>query len=284
MINPTDLGIGLRPKHYQEILNFQQGSIQSQLRGLNYMEVIVENYLNPQSVGYQKLKTIACSYPIVGHGVTLNLAGSDPLNQDYLDQVKTLVKDFSMPYTSDHLCWSSTGQRQHHDLLPAPYHSSLIPYIAERAAYVQGYLGIPFGIENLSSYLTWTYDEMSEWEFYNRVIQESGCWYMLDINNIYVSSRNHGFKAEDYLKSIEWDRVLQVHLAGHQVLETGMHHDTHDRAVSQGVWDLYCLAWEIGGPFPTLIEWDENIPPLSRVINELSLAQKLRSQIQIRNE
>ena len=262
----TALGIGLRPPHYQALSDQKPTTI-------DFLEIIVENYFDQQGVAYARLKQIAEHYPLAAHGVSLNLLGSDPLDETYLVQVKKLIDDFSIPYASDHLCWNHTNGVYHHDLLPAPYHADLIPYVAERAAYVQSFLGVPFGIENLSSYLTWQQDQMHEWEFYTRLVEEAGCWYMLDINNIYVSSQNQQFDPMTYLEAINWDRVLQVHLAGHQVLANGIHHDTHDRPVLEEVWALYKKAWEIGGPFPTLIEWDEQVPTLDQVIAE---AQKAR--------
>lgn len=181
-----------------------------------------------------------------------------------------------MPYFTEHLCWSASGGHPHHDLLPAPYDAELIPYVAARARFVQDFLGVPFGIENLSSYLAWGRSTMPEWEFYRRVVDESGTWTMLDINNVYVSSVNHGFDPRDYLASVRWDRVLQVHLAGHLVRPDGLRHDTHDRPVAPEVWALYREAWAMGGPFPTLLEWDEHIPPLADVLAEVARAREIR--------
>ena len=135
---------------------------------------------------------------------------------------------------------------------------------------------MPFGIENLSSYVTWRRGDLTEWGFYRRVVEESGCWYMLDINNLYVSSMNHGFDPMEYLASVRWDRVLQVHLAGHLVRPDGLRHDTHDRPVCDEVWALYREAWRRGGPFPTLIEWDDRIPALDEVLAEAARAVQVR--------
>ena len=263
------LGIGLRPKHYKEILNDKPK--------LDFFEIIIENYLGESShLAKQKLKQISEYYPIVGHSISMNLMGTESLDLKYLDSIKSVVKEFNIPYVSDHLCWNATGKFHHHDLLPAPYHSDIIPYVSKRAKFIQEYLEIPFGIENLSSYISWKKDEMQEWEFYNSIIKESGCFYMLDINNVYVSSMNHNFDSKDYLDSIIWEKVLQVHLAGHKVLGNGIIHDTHDRAISKEVWNYYKYAWETGGPFRTLIEWDENIPNLKIVIDELDKTKQYR--------
>lgn len=269
-INSEGLGIGLRPAHYRQILEGEPG--------VDFFEIIVENYLDPRSAARARLRQIAADHTLVAHGVTLNVLGADPLNMDYLHALKDLIDEFSIPYASDHLCWTASEGVQHHELLPAPYDPSLIPYGAERVAFVQDFLGVPFGLENLSSYLTWRRDAMNEWDFYHEIVRQAGCWYMLDINNIYVSSKNHGFDPTEYLAAIDWGRVLQVHLAGHRVLPDGLHHDTHDAAVVDEVWALYAQAWAMGGPFPTLIEWDDQIPALPVVVAEAHKAREVRSR------
>ena len=236
----------------------------------------MENYLGASDLPRDRLDDVAVHYPLVGHGVSLNLMGADPLDDGHLARLAALVRRYRMPWFSDHLCWSGSGGHRHHDLLPAPYASDLVPYLAARARWVQQRIGVPFGIENLSSYVTWRRGDLTEWGFYRRVVEESGCWYMLDINNLYVSSMNHGFDPMEYLASVRWDRVLQVHLAGHLVRPDGLRHDTHDRPVCDEVWALYREAWRRGGPFPTLIEWDDRIPALDEVLAEAARAVQVR--------
>lgn len=262
----TALGLGLRPNFYRDL--------ECSSPAVDFFEVIVENYLGNSTLPRANLHRVAQRYPIVGHGVSLNLLGTDPLDFDYLKRVKDFIDEFHLPYMTDHLCWSAHEAVTHHDLLPAPYARELIPYVAERAARVQDFLGVPFGIENLSSYVTFARDDMPEWEFYRAVIVQSGCWYMLDVNNMYVSSVNHHFDAQQYLASVHWERVLQVHLAGHQTRPDGILHDTHDQPVCSEVWKLYADAWRLGGPFPTLLEWDANIPALAVAVSELTLARQ----------
>jgi uncharacterized protein len=263
------LGLGLRPQFYREL---NEGA-----PGVDFFEVILENYLGSSTLPREHLHVVSQRTPIVGHGVSLNLLGTDPLDWDYLHQVKDLVQEFNLPYVTDHLCWTAHRGVTHHDLLPAPYARELVRYAAGRAGEVQDFLGVPFGIENLSSYLRYTRDEMPEWEFYRQVVETAACWYMLDINNIYVSSVNHGFSPTEYLASVRWDRVLQVHLAGHQVRPDGLLHDTHDQPVCDAVWRLYEHAWQLGGPFPTLLEWDANIPPLALAVTELRKARRFQA-------
>jgi uncharacterized protein len=263
------LGLGLRPRFYQDL---ERSSPR-----VDFFEALVENYLGAASLPRENLRRVAGRYPVVGHGVSLNLLGSDPLDMDYLSRVKDLIAEFHMPHMTDHLCWSAHGALTHHDLLPAPYARELVPYVAERAARVQEFLGVPFGIENLSSYVAFSRDDMTEWEFYRAVIEQSGCWHMLDVNNIFVSSKNHRFSASEYLAAVRWDRVLQVHIAGHQTRPDGILHDTHDRPVRAEVWQLYAEAWRLGGPFPTLLEWDADIPALEGAVEELLTAREFQT-------
>lgn len=263
------LGLDLRPPHYEAIERLRPE--------LGFLEIIAENYLGPSPLPRERLRRIAERYPIVAHGVSLNLLGEAPLDRDFLSRLRDLIQELRIPYFTDHLCWTAFEGVTHHDLLPAPCDPELIPYAAGRAFEVQEALGVPFGIENLSSYVAWERDAMPEWEFYRRVVEESGCSSMLDLNNVFVSSVNHGFDPREYLDSVPWRRVLQVHLAGHQTLPSGLRHDTHDRPVCDEVWSLYEEAWRRGGPCPTLLEWDAEIPPLPVALAELDKARRARS-------
>jgi uncharacterized protein (UPF0276 family) len=157
-----------------------------------------------------------------------------------------------------------------------PYANDLIPWIGHRIQAARSAVGLPFGIENVSTYFRFGRDEMPEWEFISRIAETADCGLLIDINNIYVSAVNHGFDAIDYLKAIPWKRVLYVHIAGHQKRPDGLLHDTHDRAVSQDVWRLYAAAWRLGGPFPTVLEWDADLPDFATVVAELELARMVR--------
>jgi uncharacterized protein (UPF0276 family) len=161
--------------------------------------------------------------------------------------------------------------------LPLPYVPELIGIAAERAAFVQRQLGRPFGLENLSSYVAFQRSSLSEWDFYASVVREARCWFLLDVNNIYVSSENHAFAPEAYLEAVDFSRVLQVHIAGHTREPSGTIIDTHDHPVCEAVWSLYRKAWQLGGPFPTLLEWDDHIPALPEVLAELAKARVVRA-------
>jgi uncharacterized protein (UPF0276 family) len=266
---PRDaLGLGLRLSHYSYLFE--------RWPALDYFEVISENFLSDAEAARRHLDRVRARYPVVLHGVGLNLLGADRLDERYLDALCRLADHVDAPFVTDHLCWTGSHGMTHHDLLPTPYTPELVELAAERAAYVQRRLGRPFGLENLSSYVAFQSSTMSEHAFYTSVVREAGCWFMLDVNNIYVSSVNHGFDPRAYLSSIDYARVLQVHLAGHTVEPAGNIIDTHSKAVCDEVWALYADAWRLGGPFPTLIEWDDEIPEMPAVLAELDKAREAR--------
>lgn len=263
------LGLGLRVPHHADVLLRRPA--------LDYFEVISENFMGDAARTRRILDQVREHYPIVLHGVGLNLLGHAEPDDAYLDRLCALAERVDAPFVTDHLCWTGAHGITHHDLLPTPYVPELVELAAERAHKVQARLGRPFGLENLSSYVSFAESSMHEWEFYSAVVQKAGCWYMLDINNIYVSSVNHGFDPERYLDAIDFSRVLQVHLAGHSREADGSIIDTHDRAVSDEVWRLYARAYQTHGPFPTLIEWDASIPPLAVVMREVEKAREVRT-------
>jgi uncharacterized protein (UPF0276 family) len=267
---PADaLGLGLRIPHYAHI--FENAP------AVDYFEAISENFLGSALTPRQKLERVRARYPIVLHGVGLNLLGHAPLDDAYLDALCRLADQLDAPFVTDHLCWTGAHGVGHHDLLPTPYVPELVEFAAARAYEVQRRLGRPFGIENLSSYVAFESSTLTEQEFYSAVVREAGCWSMLDVNNVYVSSQNHGFDPDAYLAAIDFSRVLQVHLAGHAREPNGTIVDTHDQPVASAVWALYARAWKIGGPFPTLLEWDAHIPSMPEALAELAKAREVRT-------
>jgi len=266
---PRDaLGVGLRVPHYEHIF--------AHAPAVDYFEIISENFLSDAALPRRNLERVRARYPVVLHGVGLNLLGHAPLDEAYLDRLCRLADAMDAPFVTDHLCWTGAHGMSHHDLLPTPYVPELVEMAAERAHAVQARLGRPFGLENLSSYVTFADSTLSEAEFYAAVVRASGCWFMLDVNNIYVSSVNHGFDALAYLDHIDFSRVLQVHLAGHSREPAGNLIDTHDQPVTDDVWRLYAEAWRRGGPFPTLLEWDDHIPAMPVLLAELDKARAVR--------
>lgn len=259
-------GLGLRPEHYQAILDTHPA--------IDWFEIITENYLVPGGRPHYYLSQIKERYPIVMHGVSLSIGSHDPLNFEYLQQVKNLAKHTHAHWISDHLCWTGAHGKQLHDLMPLPYTQEAIEHVVTRLKQVQDFLERPLLIENVSSYITYNNSEFTEWDFYKTIVEEANSLMLVDINNIYVSSFNHHFDPLDYLRGLPKHRVQQFHLAGH--LNLGDHIiDTHDHEVIQPVWDLYVKAIQEFGLISTMIERDADIPPLECVLKELAQAREL---------
>jgi len=263
-------GLGLRPDYYEEIL--------SQQPDLNWFEILTENYLVPGGKPLYYLDKIREHYPIVMHGVSLSIGSTEPFDKEYLNQLKSLAARVEPVWISDHLCWTGVQGLNVHDLLPIPYTREAINHIVSRISYIQDFLGRPLLIENVSSYLTYKQSEMSEWDFILEIVNQAGCYILLDVNNIYVSSVNHQFNPLDYINAMPADRVAQIHLAGHS------NHgdyiiDTHDAPVIQPVWDLYAQTIARLGRISTMIERDDNMPPFHELMAEINHARHIAKQV-----
>ena len=217
-------------------------------------------------------------YPVVQHGVSLAIGSPDPLDFDYLKKLKALTKITKTPWVSDHLCWGRLPGANFHDLLPLPHTKEVVDYVAERAKIVQDYLELPFALENLSSYVGYKKDEMPEWEFYSAVVEKADIYMMLDVNNIYVSSRNHGFDPKIYYENIPMDRVLQIHLAGHSDYNTYVL-DTHDNYVRDEVWKIYAEVYPKTKGVSTLLEWDDNFVSFQQTWDEALKAKQFQQTL-----
>lgn len=259
-------GLGLRTDHYDDILNTNPQ--------VDWFEALTENYLIPGGKPLYYLDQISERYPMVMHGVSLSIGSQDPLNWDYLKQVKELAKRINAKWVSDHLCWTGIQHKNMHDLLPLPYTEEALNYLVERIQTVQDYLGRQLLIENVSSYITYSESELTEWEFIKQLCDRADCLLLLDINNIYVSSFNHRFDPLEFLNHIPVERVQQFHLAGHT--NNGDHIiDTHDHPIIDPVWALYAKAVERFGKVSTMIERDAHIPPLKTLLIELEQAKHI---------
>ncbi len=224
----------------------------------------------------RNLAFVRARYPVVMHGVSLSIGGTDPLDQDYLQKLKQLAREVEPAWISDHLCWTGIDGINSHDLLPLPYSEAAIQHVVTRVNQVQEFLGREILLENLSSYVEFSESQMPEWQFVAEIAQRSGCRLLLDVNNIQVSAHNHGFNAQDYLAGIPIDRVWQIHLAGHSVHGDYVI-DTHDHAVPNAVWALYGDAIRRFGAVSTMIERDDHIPPLPELIAELEQARAVQT-------
>jgi uncharacterized protein (UPF0276 family) len=262
----SGFGLGLRTTHYEAMLN--------EPHDVDWLEVITENYLVPGGKPLHFLERVRERFPLVMHGVSLSIGSTDPLDLKYLAQVRALAARIEPHWISDHLCWTGIEGRNLHDLLPLPYTEEALDAVVARVGQVQDALGRQILLENVSSYLSYQASEMSEWEFLSEVAQRADCAILLDINNIYVSSVNHGFDPLTYLRAIPKLKVRQFHLAGHS--DMGGHLiDTHDHPIAPPVWDLYGAAVAHFGAVPTMIERDDNIPALSELVAELDIAREV---------
>lgn len=265
------IGIGLRPPHYEAIFRDQPA--------IDWFEIISENFMEEEGRPLENLERILERYPVVQHGVSLAIGSPNPLDFDYLKKLKALTRKTRTPWVSDHLCWGRLSGAHYHDLLPLPYTQEVIDYVAERARIVQDYLELPFALENLSSYVSFHEDAMTEWEFYSAVVEKADIAMMLDVNNIYVSSRNHNFDPMDYIENIPVERVIQIHLAGHTDFGDYVI-DTHDNHVRDEVWELYAAVYPKTGGVSTLLEWDDNFIPFEETWKEAKRAQAFQKTLE----
>lgn len=253
------IGIGLRIPHYAHILERRPA--------VDWFEIISENYMVEGGRPLHVLERILERYRVVQHGVSMYFGNAARPHRSHLQRLKKLVKRTGTPWLSDHLCWGSVDGRFTHDLLPMPYTWEAVRWTARNIREVQDTLGLPVAVENVSSYVEYHASEMTEWQFLCEVVERAGCGILLDVNNIYVSSKNHGFDARVYLDAVPADRVMQIHIAGHTKFEKYIL-DTHDHPVLDPVWRLYQRAIQRCGHTPTLLEWDDRIPSFGEVHRE----------------
>lgn len=262
------LGLGLRSEHFNHILEENPA--------VDWFEIISENFMDSGGRPRYILDQIAEKYPVVMHGVSMSIGSTDPLNYEYLKRLKKLAKEINPVWISDHLCWTGVLGINSHDLLPVPLHEESLLHIVNRIHTVQEYLERPLVIENPSTYLSFKDSTILEWEFMRLMAEETGCGLLLDVNNVYVSAFNNEFDPVTYIEGLPHDRIVQMHLAGHQ--HNGDHIvDTHDREVVHEVWELFRLAWEKTGGVSTLLEWDGNIPSFDTCHQEVLKAKQYMS-------
>lgn len=263
-------GLGLRPVHYPDFLKKTQP--------VEWLEIISENYMVQGGLPLDNLNKIMAKYPLAMHGVSLSIGSTDGLDVEYLKELKALADHVQPLWISDHLCWTGVQGRNAHDLLPLPYSEEALKLVVRHVSQVQELLGQRILLENVSSYLDYQSSEMSEWVFLREVAERADCLLLLDVNNIYVSSINHGFSAKEFLNHLPIERVQQIHLAGHS--DHGDYIvDTHDHPVAEPVWDLYRYTCEHFGEVATMIERDDNIPELGELLTELNRARCIAAEV-----
>lgn len=264
------IGIGLRTVHYGEILGRKPD--------IDWFEVLSENYMDTGGRPVFVLDQVAERYPVALHGVSLGIGNTDPVNREHLTKLKALAERTRAHWISDHLCWTGVLGRNSHDLLPMPYTEEALRHTIARVKQVQEFLERPLVLENPSSYVEFAASTITEWDFLSALAEEADCGLLLDVNNVYVSSFNHGFDPTVYIDAIPPDRVVQVHLAGHT--HKGTHIvDTHSDHAIPAVWELYRRALRRTGLVATLYEWDESVPELDVVWNEAQKARPIREAV-----
>mgnify|MGYP005990291577 FL=1 len=259
------LGLGLRSQHFDHILEKSPE--------VDWFEVISENFMDSHGRPRQILKQIAEKYPVVMHGVSMSIGSTDPLNFDYLKSLKTLADEVKPAWISDHLCWTGVLTTNSHDLLPLPLNDESLKHVCNRINQVQDYLERPLIVENPSTYASFKNSNISEWEFLRIMTEETGCGLLLDVNNVFVSSFNNDFDPVEYINGLPHDKIVQMHLAGHQNMGNYII-DTHDREVTNQVWKLFQLAYQLASEASILLEWDGNIPAFDVYHAELLKSKK----------
>ncbi|MEW7997461.1 MAG: DUF692 domain-containing protein [Candidatus Thiodiazotropha endolucinida] len=259
-------GLGLRRQHYDDVLESRPD--------VDWFEIISENYMVNGGKPLHYLSRIRELYPMVMHGVSMSIGSIEPLDYTYLKKLKALIERVEPEWFSDHLCWTGVNKLNLHDLLPLPYTEEALDHVVERITRVQDYLGRQMLLENVSSYISYSESQLSEWEFLREVVERADCLVLLDINNIYVSAYNHNFDPSDFVRAMPSERIYQIHLAGH-TQEENLIIDTHDHPIADPVYELYTEAIQRFGRVSTMIERDDNIPPLADLLRELDRVRRI---------
>ena len=267
MIAPfAGFGLGLRKPHYAEFLDHRVA--------VDFVEVISENFMIDGGRPRQILRDVRARYPVALHGVSMSIGSADGLDGAYLARLRALVDEIDPLFVSDHLSWTRIEGFSSHDLLPLPYTREALDLVCANIDRAQEALGRAMLIENPSTYIDFAPADMTEWQFLDAMCARTGCGLLLDVNNVFVSASNHGFDPIAYLDGVPHDRVRQIHLAGHSI-SADLLIDTHDRPVPGSVWDLYAHVLTLLGPVATMIERDDDIPPLADLLGELAIARNV---------
>ena len=268
-------GLGLRSDHFDEVLGSQTD--------VDWFEALAENYMGIPGCGQSpllpKLLKVREKYPIVLHCVSTNIGGADPIDKDFLLNLKKLIHVLEPEWVSDHLCWTGVHGRSSHDLLPLPYTKEVVQIVSDNIHKVQEILGRRFMIENTSSYISFENSEMEEWEFISEIVKKTDCGILLDINNIYVSAQNHDYDAKTFIDNVPLENVGQIHLAGHQVRDNGLLVDTHSMPICKEVFELLSYTFKKLQPTSVMVEWDSDIPSFEEYRAELFKAKEVVNEV-----
>ena len=263
-------GIGLRREFYEALPQTE--------RSLDWVEIIPENFLTLGGRSRRALDACAERWPVLPHGVGLNIGGPDALDEDYLTRLTALVKEVDAPFFSDHLCYSRLGGVVLHDLLPLPFNEEAVEHVVPRVREVMARVGRPFLLENPSYYARMPGGTLAEASFLRTVVEQADCGLLLDVNNVFVNARNHGYDPRAFIDALPLERVVQIHLAGHTRYPDVII-DTHIGPIIDDVWSLYRYVLARTGPVSTLIEWDQDIPSLEAVLEEADLERAALKEV-----
>jgi len=268
--NIEGVGLGLRSAHSEELL--------AGVGDVPWLEVLADNYAHGDGLPLRNLEWIRERYPVVFHGVGMSLGSAEPLDKSYLDAVLDLARRIEPAWLSEHLAWTSSGGRHHHELLPLPFLDETVQVLAEHVQQVQDRLGGRMLVENSATYMAFHDSQMSELEFLGRVLETADCLLLLDVNNVYVNARNHGFDAGEFLRGLPADRVAQMHLAGHD--DHGDYLiDAHGSPVAEPVWALFAEAVRLFPEVPVCVEWDRDVPSLEVLVGEMNRASGVVTEV-----
>ena len=259
------IGVGLRSQHAAEFIEKKPP--------VDWLEVLADNYLSAGGIERRQLERIRQDYPIALHSVSMSIGGSAELDWDYLKQLKDLGERYDCSCFSDHLCFTSVGDKQMHDLLPLPRNEEVVKHVAARIRRIQDFLGQSILVENISTYLQYKHSDLSEADFLNAVCAEAECFLLLDVNNLYVNQCNHGIAADKTMADIRAEYIRAIHLGGFEDYGNYLL-DAHNHPVADAVWDLYAMLLRQGIHAATLIEWDNDLPPLSKLLAEADKARR----------
>lgn len=262
------LGLGLRHCHFQHLLTHPPE--------VAWLEIISENFMDDHGFSRHVLETLAAKVPVVMHGVSLSIGSTAPLDVDYLSRLRELADWLDPPWISDHLCWTGISGRNTHDLMPMPLTEEALSHVTDRVHRVQDFLRRPLVLENPSTYVQFAASTIPEHQFFSALIKNTGCGMLLDVNNVFVSSYNHGFDPEEYVRGLPHDHIFQMHLAGPTLYDHYLV-DTHDHPVPTEVWRLYRLAQQLAPGVPALLEWDAAIPEYPALLAEIDKARQALS-------
>jgi len=270
-LEPLGGGAGLRHGHFDEVIEKKPP--------FKWFELISEDFLGFGGREKEVLQELLREYRLIAHGVCMSIGSTDPLDMEYLKSLRAFIDEIDSPWASDHLCFTMVDHTNLNDLIPLPFTKEAVENTVQRIKVVQDVLEKPFLVENVTRYVTVSDREMSESEFISSIIEQADCGLLLDVTNVFLNAGFHGYDAYEFIKSLPLERVGQMHLAGWEPEKSGKVIDSHDAPVPPEVWDLFKKTVALTGPTSVLIEWDESLPPVERLLEETVMADDAMKEV-----